>query len=94
MDIELISVMADPMPELAAETKRFAITTPVASDRDNKTCRAYGIGRNCASMGGKPGHVFVMVGKDGLIKWVRDYDMLMYVPVHQVYQDLARVWQG
>ena len=41
--------------------------------------------------GGEPGHVFVLVGKDGLIKWIRDYSAeTMYVEPNEVYQEVSR----
>lgn len=89
-EIQLISIADDPLLELAAEVKSFGIASPVASDPENRVCRSYGIGKNCSSMGGKAGHIFVLVGKDGQVKWVRDYDMLMYVPVNRVYQEMSR----
>jgi|GEM_PF-2942796 len=41
--------------------------------------------------GGEPGHVFVLVGKDGLVKWIRDYGAeTMYVEVDELYQEVSR----
>jgi hypothetical protein len=43
---------------------------------------------------GEPGHTFVLAGKDGKVKWVRDYGApenggLMWVSVAMLHQELA-----
>ncbi len=88
LDVELISVMVDPLPSLTAEVKKYGISSPVVSDSDRKVCASYRV--NCQSMGGKPGHTFVLVGKDGMFKWFRDYGALMYVQVDALHDEFAR----
>lgn len=88
MNVQLVSVMVDPPSALAPEVEPFNITTPVVTDTSSSVCSAYRI--NCQHMGGKPGHAFVLVGKDGTIKWTRDYGSLMYVEVDDIYQEVAQ----
>lgn len=45
---------------------------------------------NCQSMRGKPGHTFVLVGKDGLFRLFRDYGAQMYVQVDALHDEFAR----
>ena len=88
LDVELVSIMVDPLPDLAGEVKKYGITGPVLSDGDRKVCASYKV--NCQSMGGKPGHTFLLVGKDGVSKWFRDYGALMYVQVDALYDEFAK----
>lgn len=88
LGVELVSVMVDPLPELEAEVQKYGITSPVASDGNRKVCGDYRV--NCTAHMGKPGHTFVLVGKDGIFKWFRDYGGQMYVEVDEVYGEVAQ----
>lgn len=44
---------------------------------------------------GKPGHIFVLVGKDGVIKWAKDYaipdqNSVMYVGVDDLNGEISK----
>lgn len=86
--VQLLSVMVDPPSALAPEVGKYEIKTPVLTDTTRSTCSSYRI--NCQAMGGKPGHAFVLIGKDGNIKWTKDYGSLMYVDVDTIYQEVAK----
>ncbi len=86
--VQLINIAVDPISALAPEVSRFGITTPMLSDQRKQTCVTFGV--NCQSMGGKPGHVFVLVDTDGKIKWAKDYGGIMYVKPDEVYAEVAK----
>lgn len=88
LEVEFISIMVDPLPNLTAEVKKYGIRSPILSDGERKVCASYKV--NCQSMGGKPGHTFVLVGKDGIFRWFRDYGAQMYVQVDALHDELAK----
>src|SRR5207247_11330302 len=70
MDVALVSIAVDSKEELGQEAKRLNIQTPMLTDEDAAVTKTYGIP---LTYGGEPGHTFVLVGKDGRIKWAKDY---------------------
>ncbi len=92
MRVAVLSIMINPLAALQAEVTRFKITTPVLSDQNKLACASFNI--DCASMGGVPGHAFVLVDKDGMIKWRKDYGGVMYVKVDEVDQEVSRALAG
>lgn len=86
--VQLINIAVDPVSALAPEVSRFGITTPMLSDQRKQTCVTFGV--NCQSMGGKPGHAFVLVGKEGNVKWAKDYGGTMYVEPNEVYSEVLK----
>lgn len=92
-DIALVSIARDDLQELDAAGREFNITIPLLSDPDNAVAGAYGVLR-WAVPSGEPGHTFVLIGKDGRIKWTKDYGAAenggrMYVPVAELNQELG-----
>ena len=91
MDVALLSIAVDSRGELGQETERPNIQTPILSDEDAAVTKSYGIP---LSHGGEPGHTFVLVGKDGRVKWAKDYAApqnggLMYVKVDELRREVA-----
>jgi peroxiredoxin len=91
MDVALVSIAVDSKEELGQEAKRLNIQTPMLSDEDAAVTKSYGIP---LTYGGEPGHTFVLVGKDGRIKWAKDYAApqnggLMYVKVDELRSEVA-----
>ena len=88
--MELVSIAVDPLAELAPEVQQSGIQSTFLSDEDGQITKAYGIP---LTHGGDPGHTFVLVGKDGLVKWIKDYAApenggLMYVEVEELYREV------
>ena len=86
-----MSIAVDSKAELGQETNRLNIQTPMLSDEDAEVTKSYGIP---LSYGGEPGHTFVLVGKDGRVKWTKDYAApqnggLMYVKVDELRREVA-----
>ena len=91
MDVSLLKISVDPLDELRRERDRLGIQTPILSDEDLSVVKAYGLP---LTHGGEPGHIFVLVGKDGRVKWVKDYGApenggLMYVQVEELRREVA-----
>jgi peroxiredoxin len=83
LDVELLSISPDSLEAWEEGASEFGIQTPVLSDAGNRVASAYGVMR--WGMGSEPGHTFVLVDRDGLIRWIKDYGApqnggLMYVP--------------
>jgi peroxiredoxin len=87
-----VSIAVDSPAELASDVQRFGIRSTYLSDEDGQVSRTYGIP---LTHGGEPGHTFVLVGKDGFVKWIKDYAApenggLMYVEVEELYREVAQ----
>ena len=93
MDVELVSIMVDPMDELAAEASRRGMTSIVAADEDKSVSNTYNALEFSMHPGFKPGHTFVLVNKTGQIIWRWDWighGQPMYVEVDEVYYDVSK----
>lgn len=93
MNIELVSIAIDPVPQLAEDAERLGITTPFLSDEDSRMSGDYGV-LQWAMASGEPGHTFVLIDEQGVVRWVRDYGApenggLMYVEVQELNAELA-----
>lgn len=85
LGIEILSVAVDPLPLLAAELKLRGIETPMLSDESKSVSKRYGIP---LAHGGEPGHVFVLIDKEGRIRWFKDYGGRMYVNTDELYTEV------
>lgn len=98
MNVKLVSIAIDPLEELALAAQQYRTTSPLLSDQGHLVSESYGVLR-WAMASGEPGHTFVLVGKDGRVRWVRDYGALensgrMYVPVPELMGELGRHLPG
>ena len=95
LDVELISIMIDPISQLAPEAREFGVTgekSIVAVDVDRSVLKAYDALQYSMHPGVKPGHTFVLVNKAGQIAWRWDWpsDMEMYLDVDFVYKGVSK----
>ena len=93
LGVKLVSIAIDSVDQLAQAARSWRVNSPHLSDGGGRVSRSYGV-QQWAMPSGEPGHTFVLVGQDGKIRWVRDYGApanggLMYVPVDQLYQEVA-----
>ena len=93
LDVALVSIAIDSVADLSQAVNQFGISTPLLSDEGRNVSESYGV-LQWAMPNGEPGHTFVLVGKNGKVKWVRDYGApenggLMWVSVDVLYQELA-----
>lgn len=94
LDVILLSISTDSVAQLAKAVKDFRVHSPHLSDEGGKVSKRYGV-LKWAMPSGEPGHTFILVGKDGRVKWIRDYGApesggLMYVPVEELLRELSR----
>lgn len=101
MKVKLIAVTVDPVDKLQPIVKQWGIRVPLASDTSQKTATDYDT-MYIGSMhpGQKPGHTFILVGADGVIKWRYDLPQsqanagAMYVPTRQVIDSIREALLG
>ncbi|MEE8347903.1 MAG: redoxin domain-containing protein [Dehalococcoidia bacterium] len=92
LDVELVSIMVDPLSDLIAEARRRGITSIVAADEDKSVSNAYNALEFSMHPGIKPGHTFALVDKAGQIIWRWDWighGQPMYVEVDEIYGDVS-----
>lgn len=94
MDVALVSIATDPLSQLALAASQSAVRSPLLHDESSSVSRAYNV-LQWAMPNGEPGHTFVLVGKDGRVKWIRDYGArqnggLMYVPVDTLTKEIEQ----
>lgn len=94
LDVVLVSIMVDPISQLAPEARLFGVTgenSIVAVDIDKTVSNAYGAMEASMHPGIKPGHSFILVNKAGQIIWRWDWSQgAMYVEVDDVYKEVAK----
>jgi len=92
LDVELVSIMVDPLPDLKAEAQARGIKSLVATDEDMRVSKTYGALEASMHPGMKPGHTFILVDKAGQMVWRWDWPghgTPMYVDVDEVYQAVS-----
>lgn len=93
LGVAAVAIAPDSVADLTAEAKQSGVTAPFLSDPGNKVATAYDV-MKWATAGGEPGHTFVLVDKDGKVRWVRDYGAKenggkMYVPIAELTEQVA-----
>lgn len=79
LDVTLLPVVVNPTERVRPELRRFGIRTPYLSDPDGAVSRAYGV-LGTGHHAELPGHVFVLVGPDGRLRWRGDYPGMWVEP--------------
>ena len=93
----IVSITVDPLNLLQQKVSDEGITLPVLSDDGGKVSGPSGYGTNryqMTMMGDRDGHSFILVGKDGRIRWRADFGgapkYTMYVPDTVLLADLRQ----
>ena len=86
--IELVSISPDPISAWRDEGKRYGVRGTLYSDPGNVAASGFGVLR-WAMPSGEPGHTFVLIDREGRIRWIRDFGApenggLMYVDPDQI----------
>jgi len=94
LGVQLLAISPDSANAWRTEGGKLGITEPMLSDAGNRVWFHYGTA-SWMMPTGEPGHTFVLVGKDGLVVWVRDYGAMehggaMYVPVRDLVAQLGK----
>lgn len=93
LDVELVSIMVDPLQQVGADVGRWGITSIVATDVDKKVSNTYDAMEASMHPGVKPGHTFVLVNKAGQIIWRWDWPghgKPMYLEVDELYKEVIK----
>ena len=93
----IVSITTDPVDQVEQKVKDEGITIPVLGDVGAKFSSAGAWGTNkyqMQMMGDRNGHTFILVGKDGRIRWRADYGgapkYTMFVPDNTLLADLRK----
>ncbi len=97
----IVSITTDPLADIEQKVKDEGITIPVLSDVGAKfsSPSAWGTNRyQMQMMGDRNGHTFILVSKDGRIRWRADYGgapkYTMFVPDDRLLADLRQGING
>ncbi len=92
---EIVSVTTDPIDLIEQKVRDEGIKMPVLADVSAQLSSAWSTNRyQMMHMGERNGHSFILVGKDGKIRWRADYGgapkYTMFLPVDVLLQDLRQ----
>jgi peroxiredoxin len=78
LGIQLVSISPDPLESWQQVAEEFDLQTPLVADTGNKVAQRYGVMQWRVPEGAdidsaEPGHTFVLVDEEGIVRWVRDY---------------------
>ena len=87
--VRLISISPDAVEQWATTATSIGDESPMLSDSENVVADQYGVMR--WRVGNEPGHTFVVVDAEGIVRAVRDYGApenggLMYVPIDEIVE--------
>jgi len=91
---QIVTITSSPMDALKQKAADEAITIPVLADPNLAVSRAYQANQYGMMGTSMDGHSFILVDKDGVIKWRADYGgapkYTMYVPAPTLLNDLQQ----
>ena len=93
LDVQLVSIMVDPVEALEPEVEDREITTVVAVDEDKTVSKTYDAMEASMHPGVRPGHTFVLVDKTGQMIWRVDW-LAGEMSGGQMYLDVAEVYRA
>ncbi len=96
-NVELLSIASDPPEAWAEVVKEEGIELPVLSDPETRVSSSYDVMQ--WQMMGEPGHTFVLVDEEGVVRWIRDYGApesggLMYVEPDELVPQIQTALRG
>ena len=95
---EVVAISIDPLSAQAQHAQVIGVTLPVLADQGRSVSQAYDALSYGMMGGASPGHTFILVGPDGVIRWRADYggapNYTMYVPDATLLAALRSVLGG
>ena len=89
---QLVVITPDPISSLIQKAQVGGYKSPLLSDPNRQVSVAYDALKYGMMNGAYPGHTFLLIDQDGVIKWRADYggppDHAMYVPDSQIINDM------
>lgn len=95
---QVAAISIDPTAAQQQRAELRGISIPVLADVDLAVSAEYDALRYGMMGGSRPGHTFILVGADGLIRWRADYggppDFTMFVPNPTLLAEIQKVLGG
>lgn len=92
---DVVAISLDPLAAQAQHAQANGVTLPILVDEDRSVSQAYDALSYGMMGGAMPGHTFILVGPDGVIRWRADYggppSFTMYVPDDTLLAELRAV---
>jgi peroxiredoxin len=73
LDVEVLTILVDPLNADIKESNKRGINLPLLDDGNLSASKAYNVLDYSMHPGSRPGHTFVLIGKDSNIIWKKDY---------------------
>lgn len=90
LDVTLVTITVDPLDQLRENIAREAIEGMILlGDHEARVSKRYQATFISMHPGERPGHTFILVGKDGKILWRRDFKE-MYVQDQVILEPIAK----
>lgn len=91
LGLQVVSITVDPINHLVTKVQQEGIALPVLADEGARVSREYDTLRfGSMHPGQRPGHTFVLVDRDGTIRWRRDFRE-MFVRNEVLLRDLRGI---
>lgn len=88
LGVTVLPVVMNPADEVKPELARFKLTTPYLIDRDGSVSAAYGV-LGKGMHGGLPGHGFVLIDGNGVIRWQGEYPT-MFLSASELIDNISQ----
>ncbi len=92
---QVVAISIDPLAAQARHAQQRNLTLPILADEDRSVSQAYDALSYGMMDGATPGHTFILVGPEGVIRWRADYggppEYTMYVPNVDILAEVGRI---
>lgn len=95
---KMVVITTNTLSQLRTKVSDEKVHTPVLADVDMSVSHSYNANQYGMMGDQMDGHTFILVGKDGVIKWRADYGgspkYIMYLPVSRLIADMRKGLHG
>ena len=88
------SITSDPLAEITQKAADDRLTTPILSDPGLTVSKTYNAQSYGMMNGSRDGHTFILINRDGTIRWRADYggppNFTMFVNATELLAEIAK----
>ena len=91
---QIVSITSDPLAEITQKAADDRLTTPILSDPGLTVSKTYNAQSYGMMNGSRDGHTFILINRDGTIRWRADYggppNFTMFVNATELLAEIAK----